>query len=274
MYATEVAWSQIVGSRKNQQDRASIISWSNGLRLLLLADGMGGPKSGDIASQCVVDSFCDHFINSDQEDMRQRMIDSLGVANSSLYRRIREKPELAGMGTTLVAAVFDGSSIQWVSIGDSPMWLLRDGSIKRLNQNHSMSVILAEKVASGEMTSAAAAQSPLRSQLLEAIMGEDIKMLDAPESPIALEKGDWLIIASDGVETCSEEDLLRLVCGSSPPAANEFVKNLLAALVDMGKQDQDNATAVVLHVSDTELKEANFAQPGDAFFAGEPCTEV
>ena len=274
MYATDVAWSQIVGSRNSQQDRAAILSWSNSFRLLLLADGMGGHLGGDVASQCVVDRFCDHFINSEQVELRQRLIDSLDAANSVIHQIVREKPELQGMGTTLVAAVFDGLSIQWVSVGDSPMWLLRDGTLRRLNENHSMSVILAEQVAAGEMTNEAAAESPLRGQLLDAIVGERIRMLDAPKSTIALEEGDWLIIASDGVETCTEADILRLVRGSPPPEANEFVKDLLAIVAAAGNKAQDNATVVAMHVAGAERQEELLVKLGDGSPVQESRTEM
>lgn len=272
MYSTEVAWSQIIGTREYQQDHAAIISWPNGFRLLLLADGMGGHTGGDIASHCVIDTFREHFIKSAQEDMRLRMIDSLDAANRTLYHKIKDSPELSGMGTTLVAAIFDGLSLQWISVGDSPMWLIRGGSIKRLNQNHSMSEVLAAKVAAGEMTSEAAAESPMRTQLLEAVMGENIELLDAPESTLRLELDDWLILASDGVETCSEEQILDISL-SSPESAEVFTTSLLAAVKDVGKHSQDNASVVIMQVNGTQENALNTLQPVEGELVDEPQTE-
>ena len=271
MFATEVAWSQILGERKSQQDYAAIVSWPNGFRLLLLGDGMGGHIGGDIASRSVLETFRDHFVHSEQADMRLRMIESLDVANKELYQMAKAQPELTGMGTTLIALIYDGSSIQWLSVGDSPMWLVRGGNITRINQNHSMSEILAAKVQSGEMSPEEAARSPLRTQLLEAVMGENINMLDAPDSIIPLQEGDWLILASDGVESCEEKDILKLT-EIQPNSPEIFTLNLLKAVSDVGKPSQDNASVVVMQVLGKDTEEPDTVQPANGKMFEEPPT--
>lgn len=272
MYHTEVAWAQILGSRAGQQDRAATISWSNGFRLLLLADGMGGHGGGDVASRCVVQHFCDAFTGSDQRDTRQRLLDALDTANGALSEKVKAEPSLAGMGTTLVAAAFDGISLQWVSVGDSPLWLIRDGSIRRLNENHSMSALLAEKVAAGEMRSEDAAASPLRTQLLDAVVGEAFRMLDAPAQPLSLEPGDWVIVASDGLETCAEADILARADQAGSPAARTLVDGLLAAVAGAGRENQDNATVVAMCVSGSVSPGASVATPAGEFTVEPPGT--
>lgn len=272
MYTTEVAWAQIIGTRKSQQDHAAVVSWPNGFRMLLLADGMGGHTGGDIASRMVLEAFRDHFVKSELSDMRERMIASLDTANKTLYQAVRVQPDLSGMGTTLIAVIYDGMSIQWLSIGDSPMWLIRQGEIKRINQNHSMSEILADRVAAGEMSSEDAAQSPLRTQLLEAVMGADIEMLDAPEFILPLAEGDWLILASDGVETCAEEEILRM---AQQPAidAEQFTAELLRAVNISNKPSQDNASLVVMHVLTMEVEEPQTVEPARGKSIEEPRSE-
>tara|TARA_R110002167_G_scaffold92849_5_gene249216 strand:+ start:2173 stop:2988 length:816 start_codon:yes stop_codon:yes gene_type:complete len=270
MFSTDVAWSQIIGTRKSQQDHAAVISWPNGFRLLLLADGMGGHASGDIASKLVVNSFKEHFIVSTESNMRARLLDSLEAANIEIFKRIRKEPELSGMGTTLIALIYDGESIQWLSVGDSPMWHIRGNKIMRINENHSMSVVLAEKVAKGEMTSEEATYSPLRSQLLEAVMGENIEMFDAPESTLELEESDWLILASDGVESCTEEQILAM---SQQTDAESLINDTLQAVVAVGKKSQDNATLIALRVKQENPVEETTVQPEQIAPVEEPLTK-
>jgi PPM family protein phosphatase len=272
MYATEVAWSQIIGTRKNQQDRAAIVSWPNGFRLLLLADGMGGCAGGEVASALVVETFRAHFIQSELKDMRERMILSLDAANKQLFRLTKKQPELAGMGTTLIAAIYDGQCIQWISVGDSPMWLVRGGEIKRLNANHSMTTVLAKQVAEGEITAEEAAMSPERSHLLEAVMGEDIEMLDAPEAEMPLLPGDCLMLASDGVESCLPDDILKL-CQAPSVHSEQLTLNILDAVSNVGKSSQDNASIVLMQVLSSDVAELSTVEPAYEGFVVEPPTQ-
>lgn len=260
MHATEVAWGQIKGTREYQQDNASVTSWPNGYQLLLLADGMGGHTSGDVASQLVVTTFKDSFIASDEPDFRRRLIAALDSANLKLYDATQENTDLSGMGTTIIAVIYDGMSIQWLSIGDSPLWLLRDGELKRLNQNHSMTAVLEQQVAAGEMTSEEAATSSVRSQLLEAVMGQDIKLLDAPTSALELQKGDWLMLASDGVESCSTEEIIN-IAAHKELTVDELTKQVLSAVEQQQRPSQDNATLVTLRVMEHQAKEPMTVQP-------------
>lgn len=271
MFITEVAWAQIIGARESQQDSVNVVSWPNGFRLLMLGDGMGGHAAGDIASGTVLKEFREHFINSTDCDMRTRMLLALDVANKKLFQLARENLSLSGMGTTLLAVIFDGNSIQWLSIGDSPMWLLRNGELRRLNENHSMSTLLSEKVAAGELSREAAAQSPMRTQLLEAVMGEDIEMVDAPRSVFPLQEGDWLLLASDGVETCAGLQIVALLQRDNICAA-DFVIDLLEAVKAVNKPGQDNASIVVLRVLAKAGDEPDTVLPAEKLSIAEPHT--
>ncbi|WP_317932707.1 PP2C family protein-serine/threonine phosphatase [Halioxenophilus sp. WMMB6] len=263
MLDIDLAWGQMQGARKSQQDTAAILSWPNGFRLLLLADGMGGQVGGDIASKLVVDRFKQHFTeNSSAADIRSRLIAAMNAANLAVAEAVAAQPELAGMGTTLVAVAFDGTAIQWLSVGDSPMWLIRQGNIARLNEDHSMAVKLAERVAAGEMTAEQAARAPERSQLLEAILGETIELCDAPATAMELYPGDWLVIASDGVETCSEPQIRTIAEQSSSAdySSEAFISTLLDSIESIGRPSQDNASMIALRVLNSD-QEPSTAQP-------------
>jgi len=248
MLDTDAAWSQIEGKREAQEDSAAIVTWPNGFKLLLLADGMGGHVGGEHASNLVIECFRHHFQSSDQEDMRQRMLDALYFSNEQLRNASAQQPELDGMGTTLIAMIFDGLCAQWVSVGDSPLWFIRNGSIKRINTDHSMAQVLAAKVAKGEITAEEARTSPLRSQLLSVVMGEPLQLIDAPEATLSLIAGDCLLLASDGVETCSETEIADLVQLHFSSGAASIATHILQAVEAADRRGQDNASLIALRI--------------------------
>ncbi len=251
----DIAWDQIQGRRRTQQDCAVCVPMGVARHLLVLADGMGGHAAGDVASSVAVTSFCGAFEAPGMPDEpSERLMAALEAANCAIHDRAAAEPELTGMGTTLVAAVVEGRELRWASVGDSPLWLVRDGEIRRLNANHSVAGELAEQVAAGVMTAAEAAEAPGRAMLYSALVGGDIDLVDIPETPERLEPGDVVMIASDGVETCGPDELIGIV-GNGDDAAAELVDRVLAAVEDREIDYQDNATLIVcrLPLSDKQV---------------------
>lgn len=246
-YGAEVAWGQIIGTRKSQQDHGVITTWPNGFQLLILADGMGGHVGGQEASELIVSSFKESFVASAEESLRTRLLNGLEVANVKVFEYVKSRPELRGMGATLLAAVFDGSSMRWISVGDSPLWLFREGKFTRLNENHSMAAVFAERISRGEMTEEEAANSPERSQLLEAVLGANIEQVDLPEEAMDVRQDDVYLLASDGVETCSVAELETLLA-SNESNADETVQAILAAVEKHDRRSQDNSTVMVMKI--------------------------
>lgn len=256
----DIAWDQIQGRRRSQQDCAVCIPMGVARHLLVLADGMGGHAAGDVASSVAVTGFCSAFEAPGMpEEPNERMMAALEAANYAIYDRASAEPELTGMGTTLVAAVVEGRELRWMSVGDSPLWLVRGGKIRRLNANHSVAGELAERVAAGEMTAAEAAVAPGRAMLYSALLGGDIDLVDIPEAPERLEPGDVVIVASDGVETCGTDELIGIVGGGNDAAA-ELVDRILATVEDRKIDYQDNATLIVcrLRLSDNQVDSEQF----------------
>lgn len=259
------AWGQIIGTRKSQQDHAAIVNWPSGFSLAILADGMGGHAGGAEASHIVVDTFRQRFIDSTENNIRQRFLEGLSAANLAVFDCAQANPELEGMGSTFLAVTFDGSSIQWISVGDSPLWLYRDGKIRQLNENHSMAAVLAKQVAEGTISKEEAASSPERSQLLDAVLGKDIKMVDAPEEALTVQHGDLIILASDGVETCSLEELEELFGDEVEKEscnAEQIVSAILESVQGHQRNSQDNATVNVLRIL-TDQEQVNTLQGKD-----------
>ncbi|GAC22026.1 PP2C family protein-serine/threonine phosphatase [Paraglaciecola arctica] len=233
---------QIQGDRNYQEDSFSIKVFGNET-LLLLCDGMGGHVAGKQASSLAVEEFVQGFSQHIDSPSYKRLETGLTMANSAIQQKVSQSAELKGMGTTLVAVHLSGDTIYWVSVGDSPLWLVRENKIQRLNADHSLAGVFKKLVEQGQMTAQDAANDPKRHALLSSVSGDEIKHVDLRESAFELLKGDCLLLASDGLETLSDEDIIRLVAGNDKP--KKTVALLLDAVTTYQKPQQDNATVMV-----------------------------
>lgn len=251
----DIAWGQVQGNRPSQQDYATCLSWPNDLHLLILADGLGGHSGGDVASATAVESFRDAFVaTAPKTPTRDRLLGGLQEANLAVFDRAQASPELLGMGTTIVAVVIEHDSLSWVSVGDSALWLVRDRAIRRLNEDHSVGGMLDKRVEACEISAEEAASAPGRSELVEALMGNDVTLVDAPRDPVRLDSGDVVILASDGIATCDHARLVQIVTGVKQPSA-EVVDAVLDAVDQQAGPGQDNATVIVAQINRNQTDE-------------------
>ena len=218
-----IASGQIQGARPNQEDAAEWCEWQKGCFLMVLTDGLGGYEGGEFASRLVTAEFKEAFVASDTLNIRQRLLQALSVANQAVAQQKSDHPELKGMATTIVGASIVNKSIHWVSVGDSLLWLIRDGRIRRINELH---------------------VHPGGWGMLDAVQGREFEHCDAPETAMALEDGDIIIAASDGVESCPEHEIAEIASGDVHTAA-AIAEDILAAVNKRAKPYQDNASLVV-----------------------------
>ena len=248
-----VAGERIQGDRGYQEDDFSIRLLSGDddrededRLLLVLADGMGGHAGGAVASATVVQGFQAGF-DRDAPAIADRFNAGIDTANRMVREKQQADSNLSEMGATLVAALVVGSKLYWTSVGDSILWLFRDGSLRRLNADHSMRPLLLDLVELGRMTRDEALADPRINQLRSAIFGEDVPMIDMNADGFGLESGDLVLLASDGLETLPENamtDVIRAAAGH----AGAIVDALLDAVAKAEKPGQDNTTALAYRV--------------------------
>ena len=247
----DFAGRQIAGSRVTQDDYygfGPLTQELDGLDgvLLVVADGMGGYSGGAIASRLVVESFVKNFYLQEGPPA-QRLQTSLRAAEKALQDKIaRSDRSLGQMGSTLVAAVCTGGTLQWASVGDSALYLFRDGALKRVNADHSMVPVLAQLVVAGNLTAEEAASHPQRNVLRAALTGGPLETFEISESPLQLQPGDIVIAASDGLGTVPPDALAAKIAENSGQPASRIAEVLLAAVSDARKVKQDNATVAVI----------------------------
>ncbi|MCW5772337.1 MAG: serine/threonine-protein phosphatase [Rhodospirillaceae bacterium] len=211
--------------------------------LVVLADGMGGHSGGAHASAVAVDTFL-HAYQSAAGSVTERMLKSLNDSNERIRVDAEGNTSLAGMGCTLVGAAFMEDGLVWISVGDSPFWRYRDGSLKQLNEDHSMAPLIAQQVVAGALSPEEAARHPHRNALRSALIGEPIPKTDLRESPIRLKPGDKFVLASDGLQTLSEQEIAAILREDAD--ALDLARKLLRAVDEKKLRGQDNTTAIVV----------------------------
>ena len=263
---------QSVGERDNQEDAFRIVPAtlpSPGADLLmLLADGMGGHVGGEVASSTVVEAFEQQCISGSRNPRPgERMHEAMVAANEALRQRIRKDPQLAGMGSTLVSVIKLGNRLFWLSVGDSLLYLYRDGELRRLNADHSVQGELMELVRAGTMRREEAENHPRRNALRSALIGGRVALVDA--NSIVLKPKDVVLLASDGIETLSEAQIAKILAQPDRHGPRAVCADLLNAVEATQKPRQDNTTIIAYRFDpDREQTSSSlFAESGQRYSA-------
>ena len=136
------------------------------------------------------------------------------------------------------------AGVEWISVGDSPFWLARNGRLIRMNEDHSMAPVIAKQMQRGELTAQMAAKHPDRHLIRSAVMGEKIALVDRSGSPVLLEPRDRLILASDGLLTLSEDEITEIASAENRDATS-LAAGLIEAVDAKSHPHQDNTTVLV-----------------------------
>ena len=225
--------AQHQGGRPYQEDSWALATLGDGSLLAIVADGMGGHAGGAVASRLAVDAF---VLAVEQGG---GLADGLQDANEAVRLGALGKPDLNGMGATVVAAHVRGDEVRWISVGDSPFYLVSAGKLERLNADHSMAPQIDALVERGMLTAEEAEHHPGRHTLREAVMGDPLTLID--KGSRRLVAGDRLLLCSDGVQTLSVE---QIAAQAARPASV-----LVEAVLAVAKDHQDNVTVVKLERS-------------------------
>ncbi len=252
----DIGGDQIDGARDYQEDafmvsQLGITPAGKSSALVIMADGMGGHAAGNVASNMVVATFNKAFQSKcPPKSPSQALHDSLLNANEQIASSVAETPALEGMGCTMVTAYFEGNDLWWVSVGDSHLYLIRNKEFIKQNADHSYGAFLDLMIEQGEEIDDSAGMS--RNMLMSAMTGAEISSIDCPDTPIKLQPGDRVIIASDGLDTIGAGAIIQYSEWSNTP--KECVYALLKAVEDVKRKKQDNTTIIIVDVKEKEDK--------------------
>ena len=243
------AGGQARGARERQEDEFGFIDGStldpDGQHpVVIAADGMGGHAGGETASRVAVRTFIDAYGLEGAPAGRLRA--ALDAANRAIDHAVRENLSLDGMGATLVAAAVTTDGLEWISVGDSPLYLYRAGRLKRLNEDHSMVPVIEALRESDPVTARGMNPHELRS----AIVGFEITKVDASPMPELLLPGDLVVAATDGLNTLNVEETASIISGCRGDGPEAVTDALLAAVVARAVPTQDNATVALIEIPD------------------------
>ena len=235
--------------------------------LVVLADGMGGYNAGEVASGIavkVVSGGLTAELSSGRElskvDVQSGLTHAalllqqqIAAANKGIYEAAQTRPECAGMGTTIVAAVFHGNRVSIGHIGDSRCYRLRGEKFEQLTHDHSL---LQEQIDAGQLTPEQAKYSLNKNLVTRALGIEAIVPPDITE--YRLEADDIYLLCSDGLTDMVEPDVLHTMLGRG--RAN--LAKVAADLVDLANENggRDNISVILVHVPADYLPSASWTQ--------------
>ncbi|WP_432141368.1 Stp1/IreP family PP2C-type Ser/Thr phosphatase [Streptomyces sp. bgisy084] len=243
------------GSHKGMIREGNEDSGYAGPRLLAIADGMGGQAAGEVASSEVISTL----VQLDDDVPGSDLLTSLGTAvtraNDQLREMVEEDPQLEGMGTTLTALLWTGQRLGLVHVGDSRAYLLRDGVLTQITQDHTWVQRLVDE---GRITEEEATTHPQRSLLMRALGSGD--HVEPDLSIREVRAGDRYLICSDGLSgVVSHQTLEETLASYHGP--QETVQELIQLALRGG--GPDNITCIVADVLDVDGNETLAGQLND-----------
>lgn len=204
--------------------------------LVAVADGMGGHVGGEVASRLAIDAAAGAPAASDIEPRLR-----VEAGNAAVVDASRDNPDLAGMGTTLTLALFDEEGQMRIGhVGDSRLYLLRDGSLQQITVDHTW---VTEMQRRGQLSSEQAANHP-RKHLLTRVLG--MTQVEIDETQIPLQGGDRVLVCSDGLTTMLDDEAVAAILIEAETPSDAAWALVEAANAAGG---YDNTTVAVVDVA-------------------------
>ncbi|RYG46912.1 Stp1/IreP family PP2C-type Ser/Thr phosphatase [bacterium] len=212
-------------------------------QIFLVCDGMGGHAAGQIAAELAIKTFIDVYVRHSAEDPREAMESAVRAANRYIIDNARAYPPRRGMGCTLSALILLQDAAWTVQVGDSRVYRVRDGALKRLTNDHSF---VEEAVRMGLLTAEEAEVHPRKNVLTRAVGVEEPLVPDIDRHD--LQAGDSYLLCSDGLTNHVNDSQIEEVMKTLPPVLAAW--QLIARALQGG--GLDNATALIVRVDEVE----------------------
>ncbi|HEY6972236.1 MAG TPA: Stp1/IreP family PP2C-type Ser/Thr phosphatase, partial [Candidatus Angelobacter sp.] len=241
--AVEVAAKSDVGCvRSNNEDN---FGYDVEAGIFVVCDGMGGQAAGEVASKLGIDVLLKYFrqaaesgeypaVGAPVDGISREgaaLASAIRLANQTIYETGQQKESIAGMGSTIVAALIKGNALAIANVGDSRIYLIRQGIIQQLTQDHSL---VMEQVRRGYLTREQAEQSDMQNIILKALGSEETVEPDVEDLIVVPE--DILLLCSDGLtKYVRDEEILALV--ASATTLEQTCDSLIQTAKDRGGDD-------------------------------------
>jgi PPM family protein phosphatase len=223
------------------------------LNLFVVADGMGGHAGGEYASAIAVNTVEEIVTSLEVEGVevtdatdpvevtRTKLSHSIRLAGRRIFEKAREQPEYHGMGTTAVVVLIEGSNAYIAHVGDSRVYMLREGKIEQVTEDHSL---IAEKIRHGLLSPEEAKNHRMRNVITRSLGYQEDVEVDLQVR--AIRRGDQFLLCSDGLSgNVSQEEMGEVMSRLSP---QEAARHLISLSCERG--GEDNITTVIARVEE------------------------
>lgn len=232
--------------RSNNQDFVNQYQNQSGINLIVLADGMGGHRAGNIASELTVTDLGKQWSATDYTDVnhiRDWMLVTIEAENQKIHA-LGHSEAFSGMGTTIEVLAFVEDVVLYAHVGDSRIALIRDGEYKQLTSDHSL---VNELVKAGQLTEEEAAVHPQRNIITQSIGQAGPLDIDLGIQP--LQEGDYILVNSDGLSNMvNPERKLEIILSDQSLAAK--AQALVDAANDAGGLDNISVALIAYSEED------------------------
>jgi serine/threonine protein phosphatase PrpC len=224
-------------------------------QLFIVADGMGGHASGEVASKLAAEVIGEFYRHSKDQDatwpyrydhnlsyVENRMVASIRLANARIHESASKNPHLRGMGTTIVAFIIKGDAAFVAHVGDSRCYRVRNGDVQLLTRDHSL--LEDYKEARPDMTEEEARNFPHKNVITRALGMRDNVVVDI--SRVDLQSGDRFVLCSDGLSgMLSDEEIHQIA------ERHEDLEQAVAEMIERANEagGTDNITAMLVECS-------------------------
>ncbi len=232
--------------------------------LFIVCDGMGGHEGGAEASKIAVTSIKEYFLNAQTEkSVEQKLKEAIEYANLKIYEVSRQRNYARGMGTTVTAVVVKNGLMYYAHVGDSRIYLFRNGKTIHLTKDHTL---VQQLVDMGKLTEKEAEEHPAKHQLLQALGVDEKVFVDVASEPLSLQEGDYILMCSDGLHGYVSEETIRSIVLTPNKKLIEKTEELIQKALQAG--GYDNVTVQLIHVIQSSAKKNSTKIPKKTLFIG------
>ncbi len=212
--------------RKNNEDHSLIKEFSDSTCLLAVADGMGGQTGGKVASRIAIRSL----ENYDQslQDAESQLVGLIEAGHSEIFKAVKKNPALSGMGTTLSVAYIRGNLVRWAHVGDSRIYLFRDGDLLPITNDHTVPGMLMKK---NRITEEEARKHPMKNLLLRCV---GCKKCEPEAGHFKVKPGDTVFICSDGLYGGISPDAIVSIMKTEQSWEHKF-EDMMDSILETGE---------------------------------------
>jgi len=223
--------------RPNNEDHLLYKQYNNDTVLLAIADGMGGHAAGEVASEIAIDVIND--LDPNVETMELHLAKLMQKASLRVQKRAFEDSTLEGMGTTLSVVLVRNKNAYWIHVGDTRIYLFRDGLLSQITEDHTVPQLLVKE---GEITKEEARLHPLHHVLLNCVGPDEY---EADQGSFLVAGKDLLLLSTDGLHDALSDADMESILGRNTDL-KERVNDLVSAALQA--EGEDDITVITVEL--------------------------